>query len=86
MGKNQAIAPEDNYPLVRVNIGVRISFGVGRQFSSGAIVPEPVDTAAEVYLEPFQTYIYIYIYIYIYVGAFLKKVNGLRKKRYIIDN
>ena len=82
MGRNQAIAPEDNYPLVRVNIGVRISLGVGRQFSSGAIVPEPVDTAAEVYLEPFQAYIYIYIY----VGAFLKKVNGLRKKRYIIDN
>ena len=29
LGQNQAIAPEDNYPLVRVRVWVRISFGVG---------------------------------------------------------
>ena len=38
---NQAIAPEENCPLVRVRVWLRVSFGVGGQFSSGAIVLEP---------------------------------------------
>ena len=37
---NQAIAPEENCPLVRVRVWLRVSFGVGEQFSSGAIVLE----------------------------------------------
>ena len=35
LGQNQAIAPEDNYPLVRVRVWVRISFGVGVRISVG---------------------------------------------------
>ena len=37
LGGNQTIVPEENYPLVRV----RVIFGVGGQFYSGAIVLEP---------------------------------------------
>ena len=40
-GSNQAIALEENCPAVRVTIWVRVSYGVGGQFSSGAIVLEP---------------------------------------------
>ena len=36
VGDNQRIVPEENCPLVRV------SFGGGEQFSSGAIVLEPL--------------------------------------------
>ena len=39
---NQTIAPEENCPLVRVRGWVRVSFGVEGQFSSGAIVLEPL--------------------------------------------
>ena len=35
VGANQTIAPEENCPLFRVRVWVRISFGVGGQFSSG---------------------------------------------------
>ena len=41
LGDNQTIAPEENCPLFRVRVWVRVSFGVGGQFSSGAIVLEP---------------------------------------------
>ena len=40
-GGNQTIVPEKHWPLVRVRVWVRVSFGVGGQFSSGAIVLEP---------------------------------------------
>ena len=40
-GSNQAIALEENCSPVRVTIWVRVSYGVGGQFSSGAIVLEP---------------------------------------------
>ena len=43
LGGNQTIAPKENWPPVRV--WVRVSFGVeGGQFSSGAIVLEPLST------------------------------------------
>ena len=41
LGDNQTIVPEENCPLFRVRVWVRVSFGVGGQFSSGAIVLEP---------------------------------------------
>ena len=41
MGSNQTISPEENSPPVRVRVWVRVSFGVGGQFSSEAIVLEP---------------------------------------------
>ena len=37
---NQTIAPEKSCVPVKVRVWLRVSFGVGRQFSSGAIVPE----------------------------------------------
>ena len=40
-GGNQTIAPKENCPLVRVRVWLRVSFGVGGQFSSGVIVLEP---------------------------------------------
>ena len=39
---NQTIAREENCPLVRVRGWVRVSFGVGGQFSLGTIVLEPL--------------------------------------------
>ena len=39
-GGNKTIVPEKHWPLVRVKVWVRVSFGVGGQFSSGAIVLE----------------------------------------------
>ena len=41
LGGNQTIAPEEICPPVRVKGWVRVSFGVGGQFSSGPIVLEP---------------------------------------------
>ena len=41
VGANQTIAPEENCPLFRVRVWVRISFDVGGQFSLGAIFLEP---------------------------------------------
>ena len=42
LGDNQTIAPKENSPPpVRVRVWVRVSFEVGGQFFSGAIVPEP---------------------------------------------
>ena len=35
---NHTIAPEENSPSARVRVSVRVSFGFGEQFSSGAIV------------------------------------------------
>ena len=40
-GGNQTITPKENYPPVRVRVWLRVSFGVGGKFSSGAIVLEP---------------------------------------------
>ena len=40
-GGNQAIAPEENCCLVSDSVWVRVSFGVGGQFSLGPIVLEP---------------------------------------------
>ena len=37
---NQTIAPEKSCVPVKVRVWLRVSFGVGGQFSSGAIVPE----------------------------------------------
>ena len=37
----RTIAPEENCPPVRVRVWIRVSFGIGRQFYSGAIVIEP---------------------------------------------
>ena len=42
LGCNQTSAPEENCPPVRVRGWVRVSFGVGRQFSLEAIVLEPL--------------------------------------------
>ena len=47
VGGNQTIAPEENCPPVRVRVWLRVSFGVGGQFSSGAIVLEPFGTNQE---------------------------------------
>ena len=41
VGGKHIIAPEENCPSVRFRVWVRVSFGVGGQFSSGAIVLEP---------------------------------------------
>ena len=41
VGADQTITSEKNYPPVRVRVWLRVSFGAGRQFSSGAIVLEP---------------------------------------------
>ena len=41
VGVNQTIAPEENCPLFRVRVWIRISFDVGGQFSLGAIFLEP---------------------------------------------
>ena len=38
-GGNQTIAPEEKCPLVRVKDWIRVSFGVGRKFSSGGNCP-----------------------------------------------
>ena len=38
---NETIAPEKNCPEVRVRVWLRVSFGVGGQFSSGTMVLEP---------------------------------------------
>ena len=40
-GDNQTIAPEENCPPVRIRACLGVSFAVGVQFSSGAIVVEP---------------------------------------------
>ena len=42
VGGNQTIAPEENCLPASVRSWVRVSFGVGGQFSSGAIVLEPL--------------------------------------------
>ena len=49
-GGNQAIAPEENSPRVRVRVWLRVSFrvGGGGQFSSGTIVLEPKNNCAGV--------------------------------------
>ena len=42
LGGNQTIVPEQDCPLVRVRVWVRVSFRVGGgEFSSGVIVLEP---------------------------------------------
>ena len=41
LGGNQTIAPDENCPSVRVRVWLRVSFGVGGQFSSEAIALEP---------------------------------------------
>ena len=41
MEGNQTTAPEENCPPVRVWVWVRVSFGVGGQFSPGPIVLKP---------------------------------------------
>ena len=41
LGGNQTIVPERNCTQVSVRVWLRVSFGVGGQFSSGAIVLEP---------------------------------------------
>ena len=38
LGGNQAIVPEENYPLVRVRVCVRVSFGVGGQLSQNRVI------------------------------------------------
>ena len=42
LGGNQTIAPEEKCPLVRVRVWVSVSFWAGGQFSSAAIVLEPI--------------------------------------------
>ena len=41
---NQTIPPKENCPTVSVRVWLRVSFGVGGQFSSGVIVLEPKKT------------------------------------------
>ena len=41
LGDNQTIAPKGNSPPVRVRVWVRVSLGVGGQFSLGAIFLAP---------------------------------------------
>ena len=41
LGVNQTISSKENSPPVRIRVGVRVNFGVGGQFSLGAIVLEP---------------------------------------------
>ena len=41
LGGNQTIVPKENYAPVRIRVWLRVSFGVGRQFSLGAVVLEP---------------------------------------------
>ena len=43
-GGNQTIAPEKNWPLVRVRVWVRVIFEVGRKYFLGAIVLEPFES------------------------------------------
>ena len=45
-GGEQTIASEKFFPTVRVRVWLRVSFGIGRQFSSGAIAVEPFSTKA----------------------------------------
>ena len=40
-GANRQLPPEENCPMFGVRVWVRVSSGVGRQFSMGAIVLEP---------------------------------------------
>ena len=49
LGGNQTIAPEDNQPPVRVRVWLRVSFAVGRQYSLGAIVLEPLIIVHQTY-------------------------------------
>ena len=37
LGGNQVIAPEENYPQVRLGFGLGLVLGLGRQFSSGKL-------------------------------------------------
>ena len=46
LGGNQTIAPKEYCPPVRVRVWFKVSFGVGRQFSTGAIVLEPYFTGS----------------------------------------
>ena len=46
VGGEQTIASEKIFPTVRVRVWLRVSFGIGRQFSSGAIAVEPFSTKA----------------------------------------
>ena len=43
LGGDQAIALKEICPLVRIRVWLRVSFEVGRQFSLGAIVLEPIE-------------------------------------------
>ena len=41
-GGNQTVALKKSCPSVRVRVWLRVSFGVGEQFSTGAIILEPI--------------------------------------------